>query len=64
VLADGRCRANAGAFAASRATRAINIARLIEELCDKLSSLTFESLDFSIGNDIDIVMPADLDQFW
>ena len=63
VLADRGHRAYAGAFAAARAASEIDIAGLIDELCDKPPGLAFKGFNFGIGNDVDIVMPADLDQF-
>jgi len=63
VLADRGHRAYAGALAAARAASEIDIARLIDELCYKTSRLAIKGFDFGIGNDVDIVMPADLDQF-
>jgi hypothetical protein len=36
---------------------------MIDKACHKVSGFAFECLDFRIGDDVDVEMPADLDQF-
>jgi hypothetical protein len=63
VFTDGGRRAHAGALAAAGAASRVDIARLIDELGNKTPGLAFKSFQFGIGNDVYVVMPADLDQF-
>jgi hypothetical protein len=36
---------------------------MIDELCPEMPCLTLKFFYFGIGNDVYVVMPADLDQF-
>ncbi len=63
MFTDGGRRADAGALTTAGATSRVDIARLIDELGYKAPRLAFKSFQFGIGNDVYVVMPADLDQF-
>jgi hypothetical protein len=52
-----------GAVAAASALDWINIARMFGEGDGKISRITFNGFNFTVCYQIDIRMPADLDQF-
>jgi hypothetical protein len=52
-----------GTFPASRTCDRINITGMVDKGDRKISRLPFDGFYFTIGDDIDVQMPADLDQF-
>jgi hypothetical protein len=53
-------------FYTGSTTRALflyNVSGLLEQVYPKVSCLPFYTVNFGIGQDLDIGMPADLDQF-
>ena len=63
VAVDRSNRAVPGAFPAARAFDWINVPGMIDQGDGKISGFPFNRFDFTIGDDIDVQMPADLDQF-
>ena len=51
-----------GAFAATRALGGVHIAGLLQKLHREISRLTGDLLNFGKGQNLDVEMPADLDQ--
>jgi hypothetical protein len=52
-----------GAFPAARAFNRINIPGVVYKGDGKISEFSFNRFNFAVGDDINIQMPADLDQF-
>ena len=63
VAVDGRDRTMPGALATSRTLDWIDVPRMVDQGNRKISRLPFDGFDFTVGDDIDVQMPADLDQF-
>ena len=63
VFVDGLDRADLGAFAAARAFGQVDVPGLFAHDRGEIPGLAFEFEQFGIGEQIDIDMTADLDQF-
>jgi hypothetical protein len=63
VLIGIHYRAILHADAAPRAFVFENVARLLRQLDGKITCLSIDTVNFGVGENFDIGMPADLDQF-
>ncbi len=63
VAVDRGNRTVPGAFPAARAFDWIDVPGMVDQGDGKIPGLSFNRFDFAVGDDIDVQMPADLDQF-
>jgi hypothetical protein len=63
VFAGEGYRAHVGAVAARRADVRVYIAGLLFNIGFEIACGTFDFIDFGIGDQVDVQVPADLDQF-
>ena len=63
VFVDGRNGTMPGALTAARAGHRIDIPWTVGEGCCKITWLACKGFDLAAGNQLDVRVPADLDQF-